>query len=182
MAEPKFHIRDAEAEKQDAQFILAAFDSSLPHLNATGSERQWGTEPLSAHPSFPGTITSAVEDAETYRRTGEGNLVEVRVAEVDAKPGEFPHVEGARMRVGGIVVKDGWWPAYVAKDEDMAGKIEGVENWACVYVLISDFRAGAKRKGAGAALVAEAAERARARGKGTLFVDCWAGNGRKLVR
>ena len=57
-----------------------------------------------------------------------------------------------------------------------------MKNWAYVHLLISDFRTGEWRKGAGAALIAEAKAKAKARGREALYVDCWAGNGRRLVK
>ena len=57
-----------------------------------------------------------------------------------------------------------------------------MKNWAYVHLLISDFRTGEWRKGAGAALIAEAKAKAKARGREALYVDCWAGNERRLVR
>jgi hypothetical protein len=39
----KFYIRNAEVSSIDAQFIIDAFDSTLPHLAAAGNIGQWGT-------------------------------------------------------------------------------------------------------------------------------------------
>ncbi|KAI5458846.1 hypothetical protein BGZ63DRAFT_392157 [Mariannaea sp. PMI_226] len=49
-------------------------------------------------------------------------------------------------------------------------------------VLISDFRTGSARKGAGAALVKKIKDYSVSRGAKVLFVDCWAGNDGNLVK
>lgn len=182
MPQTKFHIREVDSAKGDVQFILDAFDTALPHLAAIGSAGQWGTTPFSHTTARIETVRGRVEEAEAYRRTGEGKLVEMLVAEVDVGDESFGHVEkGARMPVAMVTVKEDWWPEYVSGDKHLAPKIAGEKNWMYVHILISDYRAGEWRKGAGSALMAEVKERTKARGFERIWVDCWAGNERKLV-
>ena len=177
-----FHICDASASRRDGEFILAALDAAIPHLNATGSAAQWGSEPMSSDAARVEAIHKAVDEAETYRRTGEGSAVEVRVAEVDGVEEVPAHAgDGGRLKVAAICVRDAWWPWYITKMEHLGPKIEHEDSWAYLHILISDYRAGERRKGAGAALIAEARARAKDRGVRRMYVDCWAGNGRKLV-
>lgn len=182
MTGTEFHISDASASRHDAEFILAALDAAVLHLNASGSAAQWGSEPMSSDAARVEAIHKAVDEAEKYRQTGEGSAVEVRVAEVDAVEGAPGHAgDGERMKVAAICMRDGWWPWYITKTEHLGPKIVGEDSWAYLHILISDYRAGERRKGAGAALIAEARARAKARGIKRMYVDCWAGNGRKLV-
>lgn len=181
MPETKFHIRDAESAK-DVQFVLDAFDAALPHLTAIGSAGQWGSTPFSNTPGRIDTVRNRVGEAEAYRLTGEGKLVEMLVAEVDVGDESFEHVKkGDRMPVAMVTVKENWMPDYIAEDKHLAPKIEAEKTWTYVHILISDYRAGKWRKGAGSALMAEAKKRTKARGFERLWVDCWAGNERKLV-
>ena len=182
MSETKVHIRDADSAKKDVQFILDAFDAVLPHLNTIGSASQWGSTPLSKNAAHVDAVHKNVEEAVAYRRTGEGKLVETLVAEVDVGEESFGHVEkGERVPVAAVTVKERWWPWYITEHKLLAPKIEGEKNWVYVHILISDYRAGKWRKGGGAALMEEVKERAKMRGFERLWVDCWAGNGRKLV-
>ena len=184
MAATKFHIRDAEEAKGDAQFISDAFDSAIPVLVSTGSGGQWGSDPLSSDPEFKGKVKKMLHDVREYRKSGEGSAVEAFVAEVDLPEGtRFEHVgDDGKMGVAATVWREDWWPDYMREPEHLADVVKEEKNWAYLHLLISDYRAGEFRKGAGAALVEKAKARAKARGKGRLYVDCWAGNDRKLVR
>ncbi|SPO05345.1 uncharacterized protein DNG_08032 [Cephalotrichum gorgonifer] len=185
---PQFHIREGESAKGDGRFIAEAFDAAIPHLGSIGSSAQWGSDPLSTTEGFSAKLEKAVEDAEKYRLTGEGDAVTALIAEAEVPEGEEAGltsgpgagaVAGGKFPVAAATVKDEWWPEYIKNT--LADKIVGKENFAYLHILISDFRAGKWRRGSGAELVAEVKERAKKSGKKTLFVDCWAGNGRKLV-
>lgn len=184
MPDTKFHIRDAEEARGDAQFISDAFDSAIPVLVAAGSGGQWGPDLLSSDPEFAPKVAKMVRDAENHRKAGEGSAVEALVAEVDLPEGErFEHVGAdGRMKVAVGVLRDEWWPEYMREPEHLAPVVKEEKNWAYLHLLISDYRARGWRRGAGAALVEEVKARARARGRDRLWVDCWAGNDRKLVR
>ncbi|ETS74850.1 hypothetical protein PFICI_13334 [Pestalotiopsis fici W106-1] len=82
-------------------------------------------------------------------------------------------------------VRTGWWPTYfqdfeqtkqLIKEADAEGGVMYLE------VLISDFRTGSHRKGAGGALVAKIKEYALSQGAKTMYLDCFAGNGGLLVK
>lgn len=189
MSGTEFHVRHVEAAKGDAQFISDAFDSTIPVLATAGSGAQWGPDPLSLEPDFAGKVAKMVSDAEGSRSgegAAEGPAVEGLVAEVDIPEGtQLEHTSGVgegRMGVAVAVWREDWWPQYVREIEHIAPVAEGEKDFGYLHLLVSDYRAGELRRGAGAALVEEVKERARARGKGRLWVDCWAGNGRKLVR
>ena len=181
-----FHIRD-EALAEDVGFILAAFDSTLPHLATIGSGAQWGSEPRSTKPSAVARIQGAVEKA----RSGTGENYAVFVAEVPIDDGLDPVAGSVRrdksdkqmLQVGAAVVQ-GSFSAYVAEQPHLDAHVrEAVErdDFIYLFVLISDFRAGALRKGVGAALVQRVKQYAVEKGKAEIYVDCWAGNGEKLV-
>ncbi|KAE9993595.1 hypothetical protein EG327_004354 [Venturia inaequalis] len=181
----KFHIRTT-ALPEDTTFILEAFDSSLPHLAKTGSGEQWGSEPRSTQEVFVKRIQTEVEKA----RSGMSENNVVFVAEV---PSDEVVAESTRVRrdevdqqilkVAAAVVQ-GEFPSYVAERKNLEACVRAaVERADFLYlsVMISDFRSGGLRKGAGAVLAQRVKEYAREKGKATVYCDCWAGNGGKLV-
>jgi GNAT superfamily N-acetyltransferase len=190
----KFRIRDAvpSPANTDAQFITSAFDSCIPHLASIGSATQWGTTPLSsARPDFITRHITSIADAEKYRLSGSGQPVRVLIAEalVPSTTGEGEG-EDRYVPVGAATLRGGYFPSYVSGQEhlrEVTGKALAGEEGGFMYldILVTDFSEATKayRKGAGAALVEFAREWAgRELGLGIMYVDCWAGNGGKLVK
>lgn len=181
----EFHIRTS-ALPEDATFILEAFDSTLPHLASTGSGEQWGSEPRSKQEVFVKRIQKEVEKA----RSGASDNDVVFVAEV---PTDEPMAESTTVRREGgsqqmlkvaAAIVQGEFPSYVAERQNLEASVRtAVERADYLYlsVMISDFRAGALRKGAGAVLAQRVKQYAMEKGKAAVYCDCWAGNGEKLV-
>jgi GNAT superfamily N-acetyltransferase len=71
--------------------------------------------------------------------------------------------------------------AHFGKDT-IKKELDGKKDYIYLEALITDYRTGAWRKGAGAALIEHARQFCRDRGKKTIYVDAYAGNGRKLVK
>src|SRR5687767_9048908 len=91
---PQFQIRQ-EVGPEDTAFIIAAFDSTLPHLASIGSGSQWGSQRWSEKEDFPKLVQKYIEDSEVHRTTGEGENIRVFIAEVeganlDANSGGVP--------------------------------------------------------------------------------------------
>lgn len=181
-----FHIRD-KALPEDANFIVEAFDSTLPHLASIGSGSQWGSEPRSRSADHVQRIRTAIDNA----RTGTSDKDAVFIAEVpidddgqDAIAGRIRNVGGQRFLQVGAAVTKGSFPAYVVDREDLDESVRADIEWGdfvYLYVMISDYRAGALRKGAGAALARRVKQYARDIGQPRVYVDCWAGNDERLV-
>ncbi|KAF2789395.1 hypothetical protein K505DRAFT_284490 [Melanomma pulvis-pyrius CBS 109.77] len=181
-----FHIRD-EALPEDAEFILEAFDSTLPHLASIGSGAQWGSEPRSKNESSVKRIRGAVEKA----RSGTSDSDAVFVAEVPVDDGLVPvggrtrrDKDNQQMLQVGAAVVEGSFPAYVADQQQLAARVQAAverADYIYLFVMISDFRVGALRKGAGAALAQRVRQYALEKGKTAVYVDCWSGNGERLV-
>lgn len=179
------HIRD-EALPEDAEFILEAFDSALPHLASIGSEKQWGLEPRSTQKVFVDRIRTAVEKARS--RTSDNDTV--FIAEVPLDDNRDLGAASVRrvgdnqmLKVGGAIVQ-GFFPSYVLEQRNLEAHVrEAVERADFIYlsVMVSDFRVGALRKGAGALLAQRVRQYALENGKAAVYVDCWAGNGEGLV-
>ncbi|KAH8721511.1 hypothetical protein GQ44DRAFT_829091 [Phaeosphaeriaceae sp. PMI808] len=181
-----FHIRD-EALPEDADFILEAFDSTLPHLATIGSGAQWGSEPRSTEESSVERIRVAVEKA----RSSSSDNHAIFVAEVPIEDGLDPVAGRTRrdnanqqmLQVGAAVIK-GSFPVYVAEQKHLDAHVRAaIERADYIYLdtMISDFRTGALRKGSGAALVRRVRQYGLEKRKAAVYVDCWAGNGERLV-
>ena len=94
--------------------------------------------------------------------------------------------DGKRLlSVGACFVRRNWWPGYV-KGHDNTKAIYEEENSDgtsfYVEILISDFRTGTARKGAGGVLLQRARDYSSSQGAKALYLDCWAGNGESLVK
>lgn len=70
-------------------------------------------------------------------------------------------------------------PAYVSA---VLPETDEKEPFVYLAYLISNRHAGEERKGAGAALIALAKEETRKVGVKRICLDCWGGNGGRLVR
>jgi hypothetical protein len=74
---------------------------------------------------------------------------------------------------------------YLRDKEEVRSVLKEAEqekNFLYLRVLVSDYRAGPLRKGAGAVLVGHVKGRARELGKKRVFLDCFGGNGSQLVK
>ncbi|KAL0935418.1 acetyltransferase [Colletotrichum truncatum] len=192
----KIQIRDAGVSEDDAAFIVEAFDSTLPHLTAIGSSGMWGLTPFSQKDGFTEETIKDVRDSCTHRLTGEGEALRIFIAEVEVSRSddETPHA-GLRFRtddngtrylsVGAAFVRENWVPGHLEAQFHVDGiraELEGREDFVFLDVLVTDYRAGELRKGAGEVLMKKAGEFGVERGKKVLYLDAWSGNERKLVR
>ncbi|OJD13746.1 hypothetical protein AJ78_05824 [Emergomyces pasteurianus Ep9510] len=181
---------------EDVEHILAAFDSTLPHLEAKGSGQQWGSQPLSERPGSKVLMQTAVKDSLEYQVTGDGKYVEVFITEVEVDPADPANQaeadavfrtseDGKRFVQTGAMVTTTAFSHYLNDKEEMKSILEEAERekkFIYLSALVSDYRAGPLRKGAGAALIEHAKHRARKLGKKTIFLDCFGGNGGHLVK
>ncbi|KAI8935116.1 hypothetical protein NX059_007710 [Plenodomus lindquistii] len=183
-----FHIR-THPLPSDPPFILSAFDSALPHLSKIGSSAQWGTTPRSTQPLYIDRINSAVETA----RSGTSNTEAVFIAELPINNDfdtstasvRIDDNDGKKMLKAGAAVVTGSFPGYVLDQVNLAGLARDASqrgDFIYLSVLVSDFRIGAVRRGAGGVLLQRVKQYAREIGKVAVYLDCWAGNGGGLVR
>lgn len=196
----KIRVRDGGVVPHDAPFIVEAFDSTIPHLAAIGSGEMWGSL-FSEKEGFVEETADDVKKSEAYRTTEEGEALRIFVAEVDVEPAAapFPHSaaecpglryrtvdDGTRMlSVGAAFIRDNWLPGHVESQfhvDAIRAELEGNAGFVYIDVLVSDFRTGHHRKGAGEALLRRAVDYGLEKGMKALYVDAWAGNEEKLVR
>lgn len=206
---PRFHVREADSAAQDVEFIIAAFDSALPYLASIGSHEQWGLTPFSERDGWVAETMQQIQDAEAYRLTGEGDVLRIFIVEAEVTAqhngddrGERPgvgfqksadgrHEQHSRtipgqsmcvLPVGFAFVREDHVPVYILQQEHLI--IEDAEQHSCAYieVMIADQRVdGIIRKGSGGALIQGIKEFERKASKKCLFIDGWAGNGKKLI-
>ncbi|QDS74387.1 hypothetical protein FKW77_005517 [Venturia effusa] len=156
---PHFHIRTT-AHPEDATFILEAFDSALPHLASTGSGEQWGSQPRSNQPVFVKRVQDEVDKA----RSGISDCDAVFVAEVvgddvvagctESRCDEAGKQKKMFVKVAAAVVC-GVFPGYVSEQGHLDPFVRGAvgrADFLYLSVMVSDFRTGGLRKGAGAVL------------------------------
>ncbi|KAK1594560.1 acetyltransferase [Colletotrichum navitas] len=208
----KLRIRGAGALHQDDAYIVEVFDSTLPYLEAIGSGGMWGSRPFSEKEGFREQTAADVRASERYRARGEGEALRIFIADAEVEPSSaaaaaapLPLPSGSDdeprrhaglrywtaddgallLSVGAAFVRDDWLPGHVKSQfhvDAIRAELEGKEGFVYLDVLITDFRTGHERKGAGKALVKQARDYGLERGAKTLYLDAWAGNGRKLVK
>ncbi|KAK1731675.1 acetyltransferase [Colletotrichum acutatum] len=201
------NVRDAGLASHDADFIVEAFNSTLAPLAALGSGAMWGSQPFSQKDGFVEETLKDVAASSRYRTTGEGDALRIFIAEVEvgspAATGAItPHDArqdgpGLRYRtaedgkryvtIGAAFVRTNWLPGHVKrqfeKEKKIRDELEGKKDgFAYLDVIVTDYRTGRYRKGAGEALIRRAKEYGVTEGMQVLYVDMWAGNEKKLNR
>ncbi|KAI1737557.1 hypothetical protein F4680DRAFT_207568 [Xylaria scruposa] len=165
----EIHVRSASLGEGDTEFMLAAWDSTLPFLASIGAGEMWGDEPFSQREGQQQEIIDTIRQSEKDPQNDSRRLL---VAEVNSP------AEGTVL-VGAAIVRDAL-PYYLLERPELKGEIEKADSLLFIEVLITDHRARRRHRGAGAALVEAIKRRARSSGKSAVYVDAWAGNGRKL--
>ncbi|KAI0132509.1 acetyltransferase [Xylariales sp. AK1849] len=147
MASSHFNIRETTTP-DDADFIVSAFDSTIPHLEGIGSGAQWGAQPFSQRKDTFKDCHDWVDKSEAYRlrpdSTTDGKI-RVFIGEVpvpvhsppaaDDETGDDATKERnddglsrrvdadtgvAYLRVGALVLRDAWFAPYVADQPQFA--------------------------------------------------------------
>ncbi|KAI1361644.1 acetyltransferase [Xylaria arbuscula] len=192
---PTFHVRGISESLGDGQFMIDAYDASLPQLASIGSGKQWGSTPFAGRSDTDEKI-KGFKQAEHFQLTGEGPPVLIFLIEAEIPPsavGELPSSVHARkdengktlLPVGTMMLSKGLYPHYMGaffNQEPVKKELDGTQDYFYLEGLITDFRAGAWRKGAGAALINYARQFCRDKGQRILYADAFSGNDRKLVQ
>ncbi|KAI1312731.1 hypothetical protein F5Y03DRAFT_338913, partial [Xylaria venustula] len=166
----QIQVRDATLD--DTDFILAAWDSTLPFLDSIGAGEMWGDEPFSQREGQKQETMEIIQRSEEDPQDDSRRLL---VAEVTATT---DGIAGAAP-VGAAIIRD-IMPYYLFQRPELEGETNKADSLLFIEVLITDHRADRQRRGAGAALVEAIKRRAISKGKSAVYVDAWAGNGRKL--
>ncbi|KAK7923140.1 hypothetical protein PG985_007211 [Apiospora marii] len=202
-----FHMREAGLLSNDAELLVAAFDSTLPYLQSIGGGEMWGQVPFSEKDGFVAETQESITKSQSYRQTGVGDKVRVFIAEVEIGMDDEEPTTGSGAGAGaGVVlhtrvgadgrvwlavaaacVREDWVPDYIRSQPHL--KLQTVDEegttgggFAYLEVMVADHRTGRHHRGAGAALLQLLKQHYQNKGSRTMYVDAWAGNGRNLVK
>jgi hypothetical protein len=168
----QFRIRSARSseDSSDAHFIVAAWHPTLPFLASIGAGEMWGEVPFSEREGFIEEIKDIIAKAEEDEESDHRRLLIAELCEADS----------SATNVAAAMIRDEL-PYYLKEREELRGEIENAgSSILFIEVLVADHRNKPGFKGAGAALGEAIQRRAMERGKERVYVDVWAGNGRKL--
>jgi GNAT superfamily N-acetyltransferase len=163
---PQFHIRYAKPESDDAEFILAAWDSTLPFLASIGAGEMWGFQPFSQR---EGQSQEIIDITTGTTRDADGGR-QFRIAETEGD-----------VKVGAAMTRE-VLPGYLLKHVDLEKHIDARKKLLYLEVLITDHRHNKQGRGAGKAMIEALKQHARLCGIDVMYVDVWAGNDRGLNR
>lgn len=197
-------MREAGLLPNDTEFLVAAFDSTLPYLQSIGGGEMWGRVPFSEKDGFIAETQESITKSQSYRQTGTGDKVCVFIAEVEISMDDEEPATGTGtgifhtrvdadgqvwLAVAAAVVRESWVPDYIRSQPHLRLPTVGDEEegttgggFAYLEVMVADHRTGRHHRGAGAALLQLLKQYYRKKGSGTMYVDAWAGNGRNLVK
>lgn len=171
-------FRDAKADDADLNFIVSAFDSTIPHLADIGCAGQWGTVPWSDRPGFKDDTLKELRQSEHYLQTGEGDPLRIFIAETEVHEQEFNR--STRIPVALAMVTEDLFAEHLKSRENLEADITAAETRSFLYlkVVLTDFRqhAAKYRTRAGAEMMKYVQQFAQERGKEALYLDCWSGN------
>jgi GNAT superfamily N-acetyltransferase len=162
-----FHIRLANPDSDDAEFILAAWDSTLPFLASIGAGEMWGSQPFSQREGQRQEVIDILNGATKELDGGR----QFWIAEIDCSEGV--------VKVGAALTRE-TLPSYLTEHVDLESHINATKTLLYLEVLITDHRPNKQYKGAGKALIKALKQHARSNGRGVICVDVWAGNNRRL--
>ncbi|KAF5536302.1 hypothetical protein FMEXI_10397 [Fusarium mexicanum] len=190
-----FQIRDAGSASEDAEFITAAFDSSLPFLAETGNTGQWGTTPFSQRDGFLEGTRDDITQSEVFRLSSQGQRLRVFIAEVEEtqSSSDFAdlhrrkdHTSRTFVSVGAAMILEDEFASHIRSVAVLEPHITAAEKrggFVFLDFLVTDHRVpSAQRKGAGFALLEHVKTYAYQHRKLAIFLDCWTGGTDKLVR
>ncbi|KAH7327274.1 acetyltransferase [Rhexocercosporidium sp. MPI-PUGE-AT-0058] len=182
-------VREASKSLGDTEFIVEAFDSTLPYLSSIGSGEQWGSIPFSQCDGFLQETLDSLEQSEKYSKTRTGQATCVLIAEVEVE-GMGSLLPGVRRRkdenrklllsVGTATIHGEWFPEYLTSQAHLG--LAEVKDFTYIGVMVTDHRTGSFRQSVGGDLMQSIVKYGRSAGKKAIYVDGWAGNGRKLIR
>ena len=191
MAPGDITVRDAGTAPDDVDFLVAAFDSTIPQLLKTGNGGQWGATLFSAKDGFAQETRDDVAQSQRYSATGEGQPIRMFISQVEttdcseSATSAWTDDTGRMFTSTGMVTMfEGEFSKHVTGIAALKPHAEAAlkaGDFVWIVVLITDYRTGSKRAGAAAALMHKVRAHALQRGMKAVYVDCWTGGSAKLV-
>jgi hypothetical protein len=164
---PHFRVRIAIPDSDDTDFILTAWDSTLPFLASIGAGEMWGDRPFSQRKGQRQEVTDIING--TTKELDGGR--QFWIAETQSPEGV--------VKVGAAMTRD-FLPGYLTEHVDLEKHIDANKALLYLEVLIADHGSNKRYRGSGKALIECLGQRARSHGKDVMYVDVWAGNDRRL--
>ncbi|KAJ9477939.1 hypothetical protein PHBOTO_001488 [Pseudozyma hubeiensis] len=165
--------------ESDVEFILRAYDSTLPYLSAIGSEEQWGTKPFSSRPDTVAKYTTMIDIGyrhhSNFLQTGLEHPEQSGVFLCEVKNRQQLWTRKAALQCAST------FPDYVPERlADQATR--QAKNYVYLNSIITDRRAGPLEKRALEALYIFGLVWAQQFDKTMVYGDVWAGNGGSLLK
>lgn len=167
--ESQVPVRHATMRDHDVDFILAAWDSTLPFLASIGAGEMWGDEPFSLRDGQRQEVIDIIQKSEKNEDDDSRRFLVV----------ETHSSETGVVKVGAALIRDAL-PKFLTEHIDFQHHSIPEESLLYLEVLIADCRPQQRSEGVGLAVVHALKERARNKRKEALYVDFWTGNDRKL--
>ncbi|TKX21331.1 acetyltransferase-like protein 16 [Elsinoe australis] len=189
---PSFNVRPASTAKNDGPRLLRNFDSQLAWLAAKGSSEQWGTTSRT-NPETLAKYRKKVENSEAgmnqpwTKDSTRAWVVETTVSkgQLDANAAEVLDDDAVEDEGGMVqlpvaaVVIEGKAVDYVSS---ILPEQDEKDPFVYIHYVLTDRRAGELSRGAGAFALKYAIDRAKELGFKRVCLDCWSGNGGRLIQ
>lgn len=193
MSQGRFAFRDGGSDPGDVDAIMEALDASLIHLKDTGNVGQWGERKFSDRPGYRDGIIEDLEISEKSRLEATGNAKRTLMVETSAfnQAGESVSTRTDRhgttwLHVGSLELWENEMAEHLYDIDVLKPYLEVAKNLPAGYLylnfLLSDFRAGEYSRGVGKAMIEYSKDWARKRGMKTIYLDCWVGGTRKILK
>ncbi|KAK4551517.1 hypothetical protein LTR86_011124 [Recurvomyces mirabilis] len=172
-------IRRSRTTRGDGELLIQMFDSQLPWLQSIGSGDQWGSSFIRDDPAKKAKYHAKVHQSEvSEQQQWSPQWTGVYIAERKQALSNPKDREAEVVPVAALILE--------AKSADYVRPVllEQDEKDPFLYLayLLTDRTAIDLGKGAGAALILHAKVEARRLGLSRICMDCWSGNGGKLVQ
>lgn len=175
-------VRTAIPDSDDLDFIVAAFDSTLPYLTLIGAGEMWGSQPFSQRDGFVEDIQTSIKQSEDYLNSGVLVLIAEQEPDILQAVHDQDQGKDCWQPVAAAIIRD-TLPNYLTTNASLVPILADAEDFLHIEAMVAHCHVGKDRHrggGAGAAIINEVRERANAKGKVCILTDCWAGNGRGL--
>lgn len=139
-ANAAFHVRLANLNGDDVDFILATWDSTLPFLASIGAGEMWGDQPFSQREGQRQEVIDVING--TTKEFDGGR--QFWIAEV--------HRAEEIVKVGAAMTRE-VLPGYLTEHVDMGSLSDTNKTLLYLEVLIADHRPNERYRGAGKALI-----------------------------
>lgn len=189
----RFVFRDGGSDSGDVDAIMNSLDASLIHLKGTGNVGQWGERKFSDRPGYRDGVTEDLEISEKSRLEGTGNAKRTLMLETSTFD-RADHPVSTRtdshgttwLQVGSLELWENEMAEHLYDIDVLKSSLDEAkslpEGYLYLNFLLSDFRAGEHSRGVGKAMIEYSKDWARKRGMKTIYLDCWVGGTRKILK